>query len=98
MSVKMISSAFRIPSRTIHPSSTLRDAETEASATGALLGTASAVAEEALKSGDLIGALVFLAQNVSRAETVYDVFSAINAYAANDGQKPSETERSVAKL
>lgn len=94
----MISSAFRVPSGTLHPPSALRDAETEASAAGALLGTASAVAEEALKSGDLIGALVFLAQNVSRAETAYDVFSAISAYAANDGQKPSETEGSVTRL
>lgn len=94
----MISSTLRIPSRTIHTPSALQDADVETSAAGALLGTASAVVEEALKSGDLIGALVFLAQNVSRAETAYDVFSAINAYAANDGHKASETEYAVARL
>ena len=86
----MISSAFRIPSRTIHPPQALREAESGAA--GALLGTASSVVDDALKSGDLIGALVFLAQSVSRAETAFDVFNAISAYTANDSVKASETD------
>ena len=82
----MISSLFQIPARTVLSKAIPQAEESafDASAAHTLLGAASAVVDEAIKSGDTIGAIVVLAQQVSQAGTAYEVFNAISAYSAND--------------
>lgn len=66
--------------------------------TETLIGAASDAVDQAFRSGDTIGAIVNLAQKVRTAGTVYDVFNAISAYAANDDSIPVQSEGAAVKL
>lgn len=87
----MISSLYQLPARTVTPKSAAQQEEAASSVSAAdtLLGAASAAVDEAFKAGDAIGAIVVLAQQVSRAGTVYEVFNAISAYTANGADCPA---------